>query len=86
MLTELSGNFIFPDNSKHPLVVRKYKEDSLAVNSVRENPSLRERLNFDATKEELKSDFKYLVDKLKKYHPRLYSYTSEEAFTEEVKK
>ena len=84
MLTELTGNFIFPDNSKHPLVVRKYKEDSLAVNSVRENPSLRERLNFDATKEELKSDFKDLVDKLKKYHPRLYSYTSEEAFTKEV--
>jgi len=84
MLTELSGKFIFPDNSKHPLLVNKYKEDSLAVNSIRDNPSLRERLNLDASMEELKFDFKDLVEKLKKHHPRLYAYTSEEVFSKQV--
>jgi len=86
-VTELSGSFIFPDNSKHPLVVRKYKEDSIAAKTSEASPTLKERLNFETTVDELKSDFKDLIDKLKKHHPRLYSYTSEEAFnrqTEEI--
>jgi hypothetical protein len=83
-ITELSGNFVFPDNSKHPLKVNKFNKDSIAVKTSEASPSLKEKLNFDATMEELKSDFKDLVNKLKKYHPRLYSYTSEEAFNKQV--
>jgi len=83
-ITELSGNFVFPDNSKHPLKVNKFKKDSLAVKTSEASPSLKEKLNFDSTMEELKSDFKDLVNKLKKYHPRLYSYTSEKAFNKQV--
>ncbi len=79
-ITELSGNFIFPDNTKHPLKVSKFNEDSIAVKATDASPSLKERLNFDTTIEELKTDFKDLIDKLKKHHPRLYSYTSETDF------
>lgn len=83
-VTELSGNFIFPDNTKHPLVVRKYEEDSIAVKTSEASPSLKERLNFNTTVDELKSDFKDLIDKLKKHHPRRYSYSSEEAFNKQA--
>jgi hypothetical protein len=34
--------------------------------------------------EELKSDFHDLINKLKKYHPRLYSYTSQTSFEEQA--
>ena len=80
--SELSGDFIFPDNSRHPLTVRKYDRDSAAVESKVSSPEERKKLYFPV--EELKSDVKDLVEKLKKYHPRLYSYTSEEAFNKQV--
>lgn len=76
--TELSGHFIFPDNSRHPLTVSKYEKDSAAVEA--NTPSLKESLKQSFPVEELKSDFRDLIDKLKKYHPRLYSYTPEVAF------
>ncbi len=78
--TELSGNLIFPDNTMHPLKVSKFNEDSIAVKATDASPSLKEKLNFDTTVKELKTDFKDLMDKLKKHHPRLYSYTSEADF------
>jgi len=81
--TELSGNFIFPDDSRHPLTVRKYEKDSTAFESSRQ-PSLKESLKQSFPVEELKSDFRDLIDKLKKYHPRLYSYTPEDTFNGEV--
>ena len=83
--TELSGNFIFPDNSKHPLTARKYNKDSAMVKSIDSPVKESRKLYFPV--EELKSDLKDLVNKLKKYHPRLYSYTSEVSFekqTEEI--
>lgn len=80
MNTELSENFIFPDNTKHPLVVKKFNEDSITVKASGTSPSLKESLKLNIPVEELKSDFKDLINKLKKHHPRLYSYTSEAAF------
>lgn len=80
--TELSGNFIFPDNTKHPLTVRKYEKDSTAVEAT--TPSLKESLKLSFPAEELKSEFRELINKLKKFHPRLYSYTSEDTFNLEV--
>jgi len=80
--TELSGNFIFPDNTKHSLTVRKYEKDSTAVEATA--PSLKESLKLSFPAEELKSEFRELINKLKKYHPRLYSYTSEDTFNREV--
>lgn len=81
--TELSGNFIFPDDSRHPLRVKKFEKDSVVVETT--TPTIKERLKFDFPVEELKSDFRELVNKLKKYHPRLYSYTSEAAFENRFK-
>jgi len=80
--TELSGNFIFPDDSRHPLTVRKLEKDSVAVESAA--PSLKESLELSFPAEELKSEFRELINKLKKYHPRLYSYTSEDTFKREM--
>lgn len=81
--TELSGHFIFPDDSRHPLTVSKYEKDSAAVEA--NTPSLKENLKQSFPVEELKSDFRDLIDKLKKYHPRLYSYTPEIAFDNRAK-
>ena len=85
--TELSGSFIFPDNTKHPLTVSKYEKDSLAVETA--SPSLKEKFKEDLKQsfpvEELKSDFRELINKLKEYHPRLYSYTSESSFEKQAK-
>ena len=83
MKTELSGNFIFPDNTNHPLTVRKFEKDSAALEATAPPEKERLKLNFPA--EELKSEFRELIDKLKKYHPRLYSYTSEVSFDNQVK-
>ena len=82
MKTELSGNFVFPDNTKHPLTVRKFEKDSAALEATAPPEKERLKLNFPA--EELKSEFRELIDKLKKYHPRLYSYTSEVSFDNQV--
>jgi len=76
--TEFSGAFTFPDNSKHPLIVRKYEKDSLAPETA--GPSLKERLKKSFPAEELKSDLRELINKLKELHPRLYSHTSEASF------
>jgi len=81
--TELSGNFIFPDNSLHPLTVRKYDKDNAEVETNASSIKERQKLYFPV--EELKSDFKDLVNKLRKYHPRLYSYTSEASFENQTK-
>lgn len=76
--TAFSGNFVFPDNSRHPLTVRNYEKDSLAVK--KEAPSLKEKLKESIPAEDLKSDFRKLINKLKEYHPRLYSHTPEASF------
>jgi len=65
---ELSGNFIFPDNSRHPLILRKFEKDSTAIEVT--TPGIRESLKQSFPVEELKSDFRDLIDKLKKYHTK----------------
>ena len=63
--TELSGNFIFPDNTKHPLTVRKFEKDSAAVESAAPSPSLKESLKLSFPAEELKFRFQLLRRKAK---------------------
>lgn len=81
-LNELSGSFVFPDKSEHPLVARKKEKDPSHPASMESSPfeEIREKIPV----EELKSDLKHLINKLREYHPRLYSYTSEDAFNEKV--
>jgi hypothetical protein len=73
-----SGNLVFPDNSRHPLSLVKYEGDNETLNESKS--SRKEELRLNIPVDELKSDLKDLIRKLKRYHPRLYSYTTEEAF------
>ena len=73
-----SGNLIFPDNSRHPISLVKYEGDNETLGESTTSP--KEELKLNIPVEELKSDLKDLIGKLKRYHPRLYSYTTEEAF------
>ena len=69
-----SGNLIFPDNSRHPISLVKYEGDNETLGESTTSP--KEELKLNIPVEELKSDLKDLIGKLKRYHPRLYSYTS----------
>jgi hypothetical protein len=75
---ELSGMFVFPDESEHALVVRKKEKENSHHTSPESTPvkQIREKIPV----EDLKSDLKHLINKLREYHPRLYSHTSEDAF------
>ncbi|MEN8125427.1 MAG: S41 family peptidase [Bacteroidota bacterium] len=78
VVTELSGNFIFPDASKHPLVVNKSKYvKPLAISSIKDFNDIR---NKKYITKELKADYGFLIDKLKEHHPQMYSYSSEDSF------
>jgi len=81
-LTELSGKFGFPDKSEHTLVVRKVQKDESteAVTLPAQKKQVRKKIPVD----ELKSDLQHLINKLREYHPRLYSYTSEDTFKGKV--
>jgi len=81
-LTELSGKFIFPDKSEHPLVVRKVQKDESAETTT--PPAQQKQVRKKIPVDELKSDLKDLINKLRQYHPRLYSYTSEDTFNGKV--
>ncbi|MDH3381988.1 MAG: S41 family peptidase, partial [Flavobacteriaceae bacterium] len=72
-LTELSGDFIFPDGSKHAIQLNKSLEET---NSVEEFKKLKEQ-QFNA--DELNSDLEFLYTNLKKYHPQLYTHTSKDS-------
>lgn len=80
--TSFSGDFIFPDKSRHALRAVKYEKDSLAVKT--EPPSLKEKIRQSFPVEELKSDFRELINKLKEHHPRLNAHNSETAFEQEA--
>jgi len=81
-LKELSGIFVFPDKSEHPLVVRKKAEDDSTPAT--SGPSTKKQIREKIPVEELKSDLKHLINKLREYHPRLYSHTTEDAFKEKA--
>lgn len=81
-LTEISGHFVFPDKSVHPLVVRKIqKDESAGTNTL---PSQKKQVWKKIPVDELKSDLQDLINKLRELHPRLYSYISEDTFNEKV--
>jgi hypothetical protein len=72
-LTELSGDFVFPDGSKHAIQLKKSVD---VTNSVEEYKKLKEQ-QFNA--EELNFDLAFLYTNLKKHHPQLYAHTSKES-------
>ena len=72
-LTELSGDFIFPDDSKHAIELNKSMDETYTVE---EYKKLKEQ-QFDA--EELNADLVFLNKSLKKYHPQLYTYISKDS-------
>ncbi len=78
----LSGRFLFPDGSVHPIeLVRTASSDGQATSS----KSL--YLEYHSKRLEpqaMKEDLHYLVTTLQEIHPRLYKYTSEEMFDSEV--
>lgn len=76
--TGFSGHLIFPDNSRHLLSLKKFEKDSLAVDA--DDRSFKEKIRQSFPVEEIKSDFRELINKLREHHPRLYSYSSEDSF------
>lgn len=71
-MTELSGVFIFPDGSKHPIQLTKGKD---IKDPVEQNNRFK---NQYFTLEELRTDLAFLYLNLKKYHPQLYAHTSKD--------
>jgi len=82
VFTELSGKFIFPDNSEHPLAVRKVQKEDSAETETR--PAQEKQIRKKIPVDELKLDLQHLINKLREYHPRLYSHTSEDTFKGKV--
>ena len=82
-ITSVTGIFIFPDGSEHPIEVRKSPEDVGPEASEEQYLELRNRL-YDPSL--LKEDLLYLVEQLKNNHPRLYSYTTEREMDDAVER
>jgi hypothetical protein len=71
----LNGHFIFPDNSKHSIFLVK-EAPELIDNS--------ELLQKTMTLAEANKDLIFMVEHLKKLHPSLFEFESEEAFSKRV--
>jgi C-terminal processing protease CtpA/Prc len=69
-MTELSGEFIFPDGSRHPIQLTKMKLDQASVKEIKQ---IKDQY---FTKEALHADLEFLYQNLKNHHPQLYAYTS----------
>lgn len=80
--SELSGNFIFPDQSRHPITLRRVVENN-AENESDLTFSEMQCTGFRAAK--LRSDLDFLIQTLKENHPQLYQFTSEDTFKEVLK-
>lgn len=72
-LTKLTGDFVFPDGSKHAIQLTKSGNEE---NSDKEYQKLKEQ---QFTAEELNFDLAFLYANLKKYHPQLYASTSKDS-------
>jgi hypothetical protein len=72
-MTTLSGDFVFPDGSKHAIQLIK----SLDETNLDEEYKKLKGQQFNA--EELNSDLEFLYTSLKKNHPQLYTYTSKDS-------
>lgn len=71
--TELSGEFIFPDGSRHPIELKRRIIESNPVEDYRKLKSKQ----FNATA--LRSDLNFLYASLKENHPELYAFTSKDS-------
>jgi len=67
--SELTGVFIFPDNSEHPLKLSKQKNNEFSAENSKE--SFHDLRNKKFPVDELKEDLSFLVGKLKELHPNL---------------
>ncbi len=76
--TELKGVFIFPDQSEHPIHLTKNALESSAAEV--EPKSFRELKHHKYSVEELQQDYHFLLDKIREYHPQLYSCISKKDF------
>lgn len=79
-MTELSGEFIFPDGSRHPIKLTKMKLDQASVKEIKQ---IKDQY---FTKEALHADLEFLYQNLKNHHPQLYAYTSKGSMDMMVKK
>jgi len=74
-VTGLSGKFIFPDGSEHPIMLRKKAEADPSVTRSEDTYLEHSRKKYSAT--QVKEDLDSLMRSLEKYHPRLYASTKE---------
>ena len=77
-VSEITGVFIFPDKSEHPLKLSKSANKELSEKSSKQSYQYLKNKKYPS--DELKEDFNFLLDKLSEYHPQLYLYTSREVF------
>jgi len=82
---ELKGEFIFPDQSEHPIILKKnfLKKDPL-IDETKASYSVLKNKKFTIIEQE--EDFNYLIEKLEEYHPKLYTYTTKEYYDELISK
>jgi hypothetical protein len=72
--SELSGEFVFPDGSIHPIQLkRKLTEE----HTVEQFEAAKEK-KFDP--QDLRSDLSFLYSSLKEHHPALYAFTPKDSF------
>ncbi len=77
-LSELNGDFIFPDGSHHPVYVAKKTTNTLVESSLPSiDGSILEK-RYSAS--QLEEDLQFLRSHLSEIHPQYHLYTSEEAY------
>ncbi len=76
----IEGNFIFPDQSRHPLRVRKSENfsDQTTDKASKELDALDRKFRGS----QLKEDLAYLKENLEISHPQLYRFTDKETFNQ----
>ena len=75
--TELSGELVFPDGSRHDLnVERKSDEAKLDISFGEEFITIKEK-SFSV--KELNEDLFFVISKLREYHPQLYAFLTDES-------
>jgi len=73
LVTELTGEFIFPDGSKHAIQLKRKITETTTVEEFR---LLKEKKN---DVQDLHSDLQLLYTTLKEQHPQLYTFTSKDS-------
>ncbi len=71
--TELSGNFVFPDGSKHAISLKRKLTETKTAQEFR---TLKEK-KFDV--QDLETDLLFLNTSLKENHPQLYTFSSKDS-------